>query len=98
MKLRIQGNVLRIRLTQTEVGRLHDGGPVECSLRFPSGGSLGYLVATSPEVTEISVDYGGDSIRIVLPSSIARTWAESNQVTIEGFLAPDFQVLIEKGF
>ncbi len=63
-----------------------------------SGASLGYSVASSPEVTKILVDYGGDSIRIVLPSSIAQTWAEGNQVTIEGFPAPDFQILIEKDF
>ena len=35
MKLRIQGNLLRLRLTQNEVGCLLDHGLVESAIRFP---------------------------------------------------------------
>jgi hypothetical protein len=47
MKLRIQNNVLRLRLTQKEVACLHDQKPVECASRFPSGRALGYVLVSS---------------------------------------------------
>jgi hypothetical protein len=98
MKLRIQANVLRLRLTQKEVADLHDHKFVECAIQFPSGRALSYLLASSPDAPEVSVDYEGDSIRIVVPRAAATAWAESTQVTIEGSRNSCVQVLIEKDF
>jgi hypothetical protein len=98
MKLRIQGNSLRLRLTQKEVACLHDHGLVECAIRFPLGRMLGYSVASSEDAAEVSVDYEGDSICVVLPSAVETAWAESSQVTIEGPRDLGVQVLVEKDF
>jgi hypothetical protein len=98
MKLRIQENLLRLRLTQKEVAVLHDHKVVECAIHFPSGRALSYLLASSPDAPEVSVDYEGDSIRIVVPRAAATAWAESTEVTIEGSRNSCVQILIEKDF
>jgi len=98
MKLRIQGNLLRFRLTQKEVAQLRERGLVECAIRFPTGRALCYSVASSSDATEISVDYEDDSICVVLPREVATAWVESSQVTVERPQNAGVQILIEKDF
>ena len=98
MKLRIQGNSLRFRLTQKEVACLHDSGRVEAAIRFPPGRDLRYAIATSSHIAEVSVDYECDSISVRLPRAVATAWAESSQVSIVGSRHLSVQVLVEKDF
>jgi hypothetical protein len=98
MKLRIQGNLLRLRLTQNEVACLLDHGLVECALRFPSGRALAYSVASLPYAAEVSVDYEGDSIFVVLPTAVVTQWAGNSQVSIEGPRNSGVEILVEKDF
>lgn len=48
MKLRLQGNSLRLRLTRSEVVRLNGHGSVEEAASFGSGGSLIYRIQGRP--------------------------------------------------
>jgi len=98
MKLRIQGNTLRFRLTRKEVACLHDHELVACVIRFPSGRTLGYSVASSPDAAEVAVDYESDSIRVVLPRAVAAAWAESDRITIEDSGNAGVRILVEKDF
>jgi hypothetical protein len=98
MKLRIQDNRVRLRLTQTEVARLRDHGRVCCEIRFASGRAFGYSVASSSEVAEVSVHYSGDSISVVVPLAAAIAWTDTDQVFIEGPRHGVVQVLVEKDF
>jgi hypothetical protein len=98
MKLRIQENVLRLRLTQKEVTRLVAYGLVESAIRFPMGRELCYSVASLPYATEVSVDYLDDSIFVALPSPVVTEWAGSGRVTIEGPPDSGVQILVEKDF
>jgi hypothetical protein len=98
MKLRIQGNSLRFRLTQTEVACLHDSGRVEAAVRFPAGRDLRYAIECSPDAAEVSVDYACNSISVLLPRAVATAWAESSQVSIVGSRHLSVQVLVEKDF
>ena len=98
MKLRIQGNLLRLRLTQNEVGCLLDHGLVESAIRFPTGRELYYSVASLPYAAEVSVDYEGDSIFVVLPTAVVTQWAGNSQVSIEGPRNSGVEILIEKDF
>jgi len=98
MKIRIQGNLLRLRLTQKEVTCLHDRGLVESAIRFSPDRALSYSVASSPDAAEVSANYEGDSVRVVLPRAVAAGWAESSQVTVEASRNSDIQILIEKDF
>jgi hypothetical protein len=98
MKLRIQGNLLRLRLTQKDVACLHDHQLVECAIHFPSGRELRYSLASSSDAPEISADFENDLIRILVPHAVATAWAESSEVAIEGCGDSSVQVLIEKDF
>jgi len=98
MKIRIQGNLLRLRLTQKEVTCLHDRGLVESAIRFSPDRALSYSVASSPDAAEVSANYEGDAIRVVLPRAAATAWTESRQVSVEGSRNSGIQILVEKDF
>jgi len=98
MKLRIQGNSLRFRLTKKEVACLHDSGRVEAAVRFPAGRDLRYSVASSPDAAEVSVDYSCDSICVLLPREVATAWTESSQVSIRGSRNQGVEILVAKDF
>jgi uncharacterized protein DUF7009 len=97
MKLRIQNNSLRLRLTKTEVARLGDQGFVESAIQFPGDRVLRYSVAAAPETERISVCYQGDSVCVLLPIQVAQGWAKDNQVSLEG-TDSGVQILVEKDF
>ena len=98
MKLRIQGNMLRLRLTQKEVSCLHHHNVVESAIRFPSGRALQYRLAGSPKAFEVTADFEYECICILIPQTVAAAWAESSDVAIEGPPDSDLRILIEKDF
>ena len=98
MKIRIQGHVLRLRLTQKEVACLRDRGIVESAIRLSPVRALSYSVASSPNAAEVFANYEGDSICVVLPRAVATAWTESNQITVEGSRNSGVQILVEKDF
>jgi hypothetical protein len=97
MKLRIQDNSLRLRLTQKEVARLGDQGSVESAIRFSEDNVLRYRVLVSPDAHSVSVRYNGDTICVFLPAEIAGQWAKNADVTIEAFDS-GVRLLVEKDF
>ena len=97
MKLRIQNNSVRLRLTQKEVASLRDTGLVECAIQFPAGRKLGYSAASSQGATEISVAWKDDSICVILPQTMVNEWAESGEITLEG-CDSGVRILVEKDF
>jgi hypothetical protein len=98
MKLRIQGDLLRLRLTQKEVACLRDDGLVECAIRFSPDRALRYSVASSLDAADVTVDYLSDSICVTLPRAVANAWADSSEVTIEGSRTSAVRILVEKDF
>jgi hypothetical protein len=98
MKLRIQGNVLRLRLTQKEVACLHDHNVVESAVHFPSGRAFRYALVSSSDAPVVSADYDGDSIRVVVPRVMAVSWAQSTDVAIDGPYDAGVGILVERDF
>jgi hypothetical protein len=98
MKLRIQGDSLRLRLTQKEVAELRAGGCVQSSIHFASGRSLTYSIASSREVSQVEADFDGDSIRVMLPRAAMVEWADGDQEGISGPPDQPSLLLIEKDF
>lgn len=102
MKLRIQGNSVRIRLTQSEVARVGEGKAVEQSTAFASGAVLVSQVRVSSRRERVSAIFAEGRIAIVLPVEQARQWATSDEVGIEAIQnAGDGQalrILVEKDF
>jgi hypothetical protein len=107
MKLRIKGNTLRLRLTQTEVARLgaEEGGRVEDEVLFAPGVSLRYAIEARDGADAADApraDYADGAVRVVVSASVARRWIASDDPGIAGEQpngsADPLRILIEKDF
>jgi hypothetical protein len=98
MKVRIQGNSLRLRLTQIEVGRLHDHSRVESSIEFAPGCSLAYSLEASVDAPDVVAEFDGHRIRVTLPEDVMRSWTESDSVSVDAPSSTGAQLLIEKDY
>ena len=101
MKLRIQGDSLRLRLTQTDVRTLTDTGAVADEMQVTPGAALRYgLHATDTEALTATLDGGTLTVRI--PRAWVASWMESDTVGFEGEVpAGDgrtLSILVEKDF
>jgi hypothetical protein len=97
MKLRIQGDSLRLRLTRSEVARLHECGVVEETARFGNGPGLTYRIRKSANDAGIRAELTDGAITVHVPPSTVEAWATSDEV---GLAARDgvLRILIEKDF
>jgi hypothetical protein len=96
MKLRLTPNHLRLRLSRSEVDQLGEGVRVEENLQFAPDRALWYSVEMVEE-TEPEAKLENNSIRVMLPSTEVKQWAETDQVGIELTQGP-LHVVIEKDF
>ena len=101
MKLRIKGNSIRLRLSQTEVKTFQDCGEVSESTTFPSGDVFSYSLKRHTD-EEFEANLIGSSIQILVPEEKANTWRPDDQVSMESsvLLSDDkpLRILIEKDF
>lgn len=102
MKLRIKGNSIRLRLTQSEVAEFARAGRVSDQLHFGPERALVYALIRDASAASIAARYAGDELSVVVPLETARTWTETEQVGFRGEItgAPDatVQILVEKDF
>ncbi len=99
MKLRIRGNSIRLRLTQSDVARLATEGRVEEATEFRSGTLKYAIVATSDG--HVKAEFEDNAITVSVPENSIAAWADSEQVGIDGMHSiPDgeLQIQIEKDF
>lgn len=103
MKLRIKGNSLRLRISQSEMAKLVEGGSIEDTIRFTSAedAKLTYVLQVAPADPDISVDYLPQRVIVVLSTQAAADWAASDAVGIYGSantgVAP-LELIVEKDF
>jgi hypothetical protein len=98
MKLRIDGNSIRLRLTQSEVGTFGTEGAVQENVNFGTRQESGlYYVIEKHAGGALSASFDGAKIIVSVPQDIAEKWVNSEQVGIEG-LDGKMQILIEKDF
>ena len=102
MKLRIQGNSIRVRLTRTEVADLAAGKSVMQTTTFSLTASLISSIVTSPQAAAPLATFDSDRLVITLPQERTRCWAESNEMSIQAFQPIDDRAsltfLIGEGF
>ena len=98
MKLRIQGDSLRLRLTQKEVAELRERGRVGSLVEFSPGQELIYLLEGSRHAKSVTAAFDGQAIRVTVPTHVMTEWAESDQVGIESLSQVGLRLLIEKDF
>jgi hypothetical protein len=86
MKLRIKGNSVRLRLTQSEVATFKATGRVEDNVSFGTepGHRLVYALESSRDQKSIGVVYEDNSITVLVPDRTATDWVETDQVGIDG--------------
>ncbi|MGH9552010.1 MAG: DUF7009 family protein [Terriglobales bacterium] len=104
MKLRIQGNAIRLRLNRKEVAELAAAGQILESVEFSSAGDqrLAYAIEVDAKLSAVAADYQRGRITIRLPRSLAREWLETEQIGVKGEQPLGsggvLRILIEKDF
>src|SRR6185436_4449592 len=83
MKLRIQGNSVRIRVTKSETAQLTAGVAVEQCTQFGPSSCLRSSVTPSPTIQKTCVQFSNDKLAVFVPADEARRWGMSDSIAIE---------------
>ena len=94
MKLRIRGNSIRLRLTQSEVERIKALDPVEEKTEFPNGQDFKYSLSVSDN---LSANFSDGKMMISISKQNAENWVGSDEVGIYETIG-NLQISIEKDF
>ncbi|MEO8597318.1 MAG: hypothetical protein ABI759_28625 [Candidatus Solibacter sp.] len=97
MKLRLQTNSLRLRLTRPEVERLHAGGIVEEVLAFADGATFSYRLQSRLQSAPPEAVCSHASMTVYLSREDAERWATSEEVGLYG-ASGGVAIAIEKDF
>ena len=84
MKLRIDGDSLRIRVSEDELAAFQRDGRVEDKTRFGPGMALTYCLVRDQSTTDPRADLNGGAIHIRLPADACNTWCTSDEEAIQG--------------
>lgn len=86
MKLRINGNSLRLRITPSELARLLATGRIQETIHFASGpgAHLTYALEHTPQAATMAVQYTPGEVIVLVPSAAAHHWAGGQDVGIYG--------------
>jgi hypothetical protein len=102
MKLRIQGNSLRLGLNQSEVAQFSKTGFVEDSVQFAPGASFSYALESMSSLSAPQALYANGWLRIQVPGAEATQWVTSDRVGISGeqpiASGKRLSILVEKDF
>jgi hypothetical protein len=102
MKLRINENSLRLRLTQKEVAQFRSSGRVDAAIYFASGRKLSYSLESLADAAEVSADFDNTAIHVRIPAEVAIQWTDSDDVGIRASQPTGeglrLELLIEKDF
>src|SRR5258708_14277533 len=99
MKLRIQANSIRLRLSRNEVERFGVSGCNSETVEFEPGNHFTYSFSTGESLGAV---HNTDGIHIVVPHQLAQDWVLTDRVSIEGVQPQPggrtLDILIEKDF
>lgn len=104
MKLRINNNSIRLRLTQPEVEMIGNGMAVEESLFLhkASGESFRYRLEPCNQLATIAASYSDNQLLVKVPKLDAQSWASTEQVSLRHIQDVGSEnasiILIEKDF
>ena len=102
MKLRLKGNAIRLRLSQTDVETLVEKGFVQEEIKFSKNLALSYRLELHEDILKPGVIYAGNSIVVFIPQHFTNLWPFNNiagtstlHITEDG---TEIFLLIEKDF
>lgn len=100
MKIRIKGNSLRLRLSQTEVNQIKEKGMVSDQIDFGLNKLVYQLRQDNIDRTLIS--FINDTIEILVPDTVIFNWMDKDEVGFEeDVILPNetiLKLLVEKDF
>ena len=97
MKLRLQSNSIRLRLTRPEVERLDATGMVEEALTFPNGETFSYRLQSRVQVAAPEAVCRNQSLTVYLSREDTEGWTRTEEVGIYGQCGA-LSIAIEKDF
>jgi hypothetical protein len=104
MKLRIEGNSLRLRVSRSELARFQAGGRIEETIHFSAApdATLTYALESALKPSPVAVRYGSREVTVVLSKDRARIWGDQGEVGVYTTLdlgpAGSLEIVIEKDF
>jgi len=103
MKIRILGNSVRLRLSQTEVKEILETGRVVQTVKFsPKSTQQLHYALEKAEISSIQATFDTNEICVQIPVEIANNWAASNEVSLENYMPigeqEQLRILVEKDF
>jgi len=103
MKIRILGNSVRLRLSQTEVERILETGRVTQTVKFgvETSQQLHYTLEKA-DISSMQAVFNTNEICVQIPLVMADNWALSNEVSLESHMSIEgeeqLRILVEKDF
>jgi len=96
MKLRLEENSLRLRLSEAEVRQFAATGRVAYTIAFGPGPgqTLDYALERLPEASAapgVQVRYAAGALAVEVPAALARSWTDTENIGFKG------QVLVAEG-
>jgi len=104
MKLRIQGNSLRLRISRSELTLFLETGFLEETIYFgqETGAELTYVLALDNSRQTVDVESLPHRVAVILPREAVQNWAATDQVGISAEIdlgiRGTLSVLVEKDF
>ncbi len=98
MKLRLEGNSIRLRVRKSDLNTLQKEGKIIEKLTFPDQSVFNYQLFMDKNATQLTAEWSNEGIFVTLPVSEMQIWIQSNEVGIEATLSSGLYVLIEKDF
>ncbi|MAW80598.1 MAG: hypothetical protein CMI63_10190 [Parvularcula sp.] len=101
MKIRIKGNSVRFRLTQSEVKQLSETGSVTEKTVFGTN-VFQYKVKLMPSIQNLRASYSNNQITMMVPEQDGRNWSHDATVGFENVMGlpegNELHLLLEKDF
>ncbi len=101
MKLRIQGNSLRLRLSEAEVTQFADTGQVEETIAFSPDetNALRYILQQTSE-QKVSVRFITNTITVSIPVAMAQKWTNTDLTGFDDLIdlgtEKQLRIIVEK--
>lgn len=83
MKLRLEKNTVRIRLSKEAILKLHTEGFLEEQIMITEENFLSYAVEILDDIESCDLQLGPNIIEVGIPSVKAEKWIKSNQVALK---------------
>lgn len=102
MKLRINGNAIRLRLSQMDLATFAETGRLAETVAFPAGAELQYVLEASPDTDRFDTTLHDHTLVVHCPQAWVADWVDTDRVGFEAAIPLDggetLHLLVEKDF